>query len=180
MIEEAGSGIETVRSSVSFVLGDDRDLENLVLIGTGDIDGTGGESFNEIRGTIGDNSLFGLYGDDVLRGGAGNDSLYGGLGFDLLVGGAGEDGFYLDHLSTQTGTGWAIAEISDFTPAHDTIYLDRTAFPGLPEGPLPESAFQTIPAGDGRTSPLRSSEVRIFYDPQERNDCSFVSAECST
>ncbi|HEX8214907.1 MAG TPA: calcium-binding protein [Allosphingosinicella sp.] len=170
----AQSGNDIVRSSVSFDLSDVRHppftlarVENLFLIGTGDIDGTGDEFDDEIRGNIGDNSLFGLGANDVLMGRDGNDSLYGGVGVDLLIGGAGEDGFYLERLDDPTRqAARVLPELPDFTPADDTIYLDRTAYTEIPEGPLPRSAFQTIPAADDSGSPLRSSEVRIFYDPQ--------------
>ncbi|HEX8214372.1 MAG TPA: calcium-binding protein [Allosphingosinicella sp.] len=179
IIEEVGqtaSDDDTVRSSVSFVLGTDADpgdsiayLENLILIGTGNINGTGGNYFNNIRGNSGDNSLYGLGLDDVIRGGGGNDGLYGGRGYDILSGGAGEDGFYIEYLNDPEDpvSARAMAEIHDFTPADDTIYLDRTAFTELPEGPLPESAFQANYSPNGFVS---SSEIRILYTPHHVGD----------
>ncbi|WP_425067150.1 matrixin family metalloprotease [Reyranella sp.] len=71
VIEQAGEGIDTVRSSVNFTLG--ANVENLTLIGSGDINGTGN--------SIG-NVLFGNAGNNVLDGGAGNDTMSGGLGDD--------------------------------------------------------------------------------------------------
>ncbi len=46
---------------------------------------------DEMRGQDGDDTLFGLRGDDRIYGGNGNDTLDGGRGDDLLVGGAGND-----------------------------------------------------------------------------------------
>ncbi|MER0044607.1 calcium-binding protein [Pseudomonas sp. MGal98] len=96
--EYADGGIDTVRSSMTHMLG--YALENLVLTGSAHIDGNGNELDNEITGNAGNNRLkgesgndrlFGLGGNDTLEGGAGNDSLYGGLGDDELIGGDGDN-----------------------------------------------------------------------------------------
>ncbi|HEV2747321.1 MAG TPA: calcium-binding protein [Allosphingosinicella sp.] len=160
-IEEVGFDTDTVRSSVSFTLGDDRDpteqpafLENLVLVGSAAINGTGGELSNQIRGNSADNVLKGLVGLDTLNGGAGDDSLYGGRNSDTLTGGEGNDGFYITQLLF--GAGFADI-IRDFTTADDTFYLDRSVYTELPEGPLPESAFV-------RGSQAQDADDRILYD----------------
>ena len=97
----ANAGYDTVYSSVSFAslnnwgrqhpyagvsvsVTHDNEIELIVLIGTGDIDGSGDSQANEIRGNPGRNSLFG---------GAGDDSLIGGKGADLLTGGGDNDTF---------------------------------------------------------------------------------------
>jgi Ca2+-binding RTX toxin-like protein len=161
-IEEFGQDLDTVYSTISFVLGGDLDpsgtsayLEDLTLLGGRDIDGTGGAFANTIRGNSGDNALYGLGGNDALAGLGGNDSLYGGAGRNVMKGGAGQDGFYFDTPVVYQ----AADRLTDFTPADDTIYLD-TEFFDIPEGPLPESAFATYNAGQ----PNKTAETRILYD----------------
>ena len=96
--EYADGGIDTVRSSMTHMLG--YALENLVLTGSAHIDGNGNQLDNEIIGNVGNNRLkgeagndrlYGLDGNDKLEGGTGNDSLYGGSGDDELIGGDGDD-----------------------------------------------------------------------------------------
>jgi trimeric autotransporter adhesin len=72
IFESAGAGTDTVRSSLSHVLG--ANFENLVLSGSAAIDGTGNTLNNVIRGNSGDNRLDGGSGSDTLKGGAGNDT----------------------------------------------------------------------------------------------------------
>ena len=88
--EYANSGIDLVRSSVTFTL--DSQVENLTLTGTEAIDGSGNGLNNLIIGNDKANRLEGQAGQDTLRGGIGNDILAGGTGDnDLLEGGAGFD-----------------------------------------------------------------------------------------
>ena len=70
-IEGLNEGIDLVRSSVSWTLG--ANIENLVLTGSADIDGTGNALANTLTGNAGDNRLDGEAGNDVMTGGAGND-----------------------------------------------------------------------------------------------------------
>ena len=66
--------IDTVQASVSWTLG--ANLENLVLTGVSDIDGTGNERRNFITGNAANNVIDGAAGADSMSGGDGNDTYY--------------------------------------------------------------------------------------------------------
>lgn len=74
LVEYAGNGMDTVRASVSHALG--FNFENLILIGSGDINGYGNTQANVIVGNDGNN---------ILNGGFGADTMIGGLGDDTYV-----------------------------------------------------------------------------------------------
>ncbi len=71
IVESAGGGIDTVRSSLRWVLGDN--LENLSLTGSNNINGFGNGLDNLLFGNSGNNYLQGFAGADTLVGGLGND-----------------------------------------------------------------------------------------------------------
>jgi len=87
VIEIAGEGTDTVRSSITYTLGDN--IENLTLTGTTAINGTGNGLNNVLTGNVASN---------VLTGGIGNDTLNGGTGADTLIGGAGNDIYVVDNV----------------------------------------------------------------------------------
>src|SRR5687768_583513 len=60
VIEHAGNGTDTIRTSIGYSLGWADNVENLVLTGSANIDGTGNELDNDIHGNSGDNDLYGL------------------------------------------------------------------------------------------------------------------------
>lgn len=95
IIENLGEGTDTVKSSRSFTLG--ANLEKLILIGSGVINGTGNELNNTLTGNSAANRLYGLGGNDTLIGGGGADILDGGSGADRLSGGAGNDIYLVDN-----------------------------------------------------------------------------------
>ncbi|HEX8641499.1 MAG TPA: calcium-binding protein [Allosphingosinicella sp.] len=68
---DASHGIDTVRSSVSFTLGEH--MENLRLTGAETIDGTGNELANFLAGNAAANRLNGAGDADTMAGGAGDD-----------------------------------------------------------------------------------------------------------
>lgn len=89
IIENVDEGDDTVRSSITFTLSNH--LENLTLIGTDTVNGSGNTLDNVITGNRASNILAGGDGSDALFGGAGKDRLEGGRGNDLLRGGGGND-----------------------------------------------------------------------------------------
>lgn len=72
VIELAGAGYDTVRSSVATTLSEN--VEALVLVGDAEIDGTGNSLSNVMEGNDAANLLDGGLGDDDLAGGLGDDS----------------------------------------------------------------------------------------------------------
>ncbi|PMZ91409.1 MULTISPECIES: M10 family metallopeptidase C-terminal domain-containing protein [unclassified Pseudomonas] len=68
------SQIDTVQTSLSWTLG--ANLENLVLTGVSDINGTGNEWHNFLTGNAANNVLDGAAGADSMSGGDGNDTYY--------------------------------------------------------------------------------------------------------
>jgi uncharacterized repeat protein (TIGR02059 family) len=127
VIEYRGEGIDTVRSSVSYML-ESANVENLVLTGSAAY-GYGNGSANRITasdtgsllqgwggndtlsgGTARDR-LCGSNGDDRLYGNGGNDRLYGGTGKDRLEGGSGRD-----YLAGESGS-----DVLKGGDSHDTI-----------------------------------------------------------
>lgn len=87
--ELTGEGTDTVRTTVSFTLGDH--FEYLALIGADDINGSGNSDGNVLFGNNGANILYGRDGDDYLTGAGGDDTLVGNQGNDTLDGGADDD-----------------------------------------------------------------------------------------
>jgi Ca2+-binding RTX toxin-like protein len=89
IIEAAGGGSDTVKSSIGFAIA--ANIEKLILTRTGAILGVGNSRNNTIIGNSANNTLYGDAGNDTLSGGEGIDSLYGQDGADLLRGGEGAD-----------------------------------------------------------------------------------------
>jgi Ca2+-binding RTX toxin-like protein len=86
--EGAGGGTDTVYSGLTtYTL--TSNVENLVLTGSGNIDGTGNTLGNTITGTSGYNSLDGGTGTDTLIGGDGNDTYLINVTADVVTEGTG-------------------------------------------------------------------------------------------
>ena len=120
--ELAGQGdADTVLASFGVTLG--ANVENLVLTGTGAINGTGNSSANTISGNNAANTIYGGAGDDILDGGLGNDVLVGGAGADDMSGGGG-----VDTASYASGT--AGVTVSLMTGLSDIGELRAIPWPG--------------------------------------------------
>lgn len=111
IVERAGEGTDTIRSSVSYTLTDDMHVEVLWTKNTSAttaINFTGNNHDNRISGNSGGNVLSGLGGDDLIKAYRGNDTLLGGAGSDDLRGEDGNDrlegGLDADELEGGAGT----------------------------------------------------------------------------
>lgn len=94
----AAGGIDSVRTSIDYELG--VNLENLTLVGSDNLTGTGNDLRNIITGNDGDNLLDGGEKVDTLIGGAGNDTYV----IDLLTKGLGVKAIAaLEDTVTETG-----------------------------------------------------------------------------
>lgn len=87
LTENASEGTDTVQSTVTWTLA--TNFENLTLLGSTAINGTGNTAANVMTGNSANNSLSAMDGNDILDGGAGNDILTGGKGADSYVFGRG-------------------------------------------------------------------------------------------
>ncbi|EBW1603786.1 peptidase, partial [Salmonella enterica subsp. enterica serovar Kottbus] len=105
--EYATEGLDSVTASVSYVLG--ANIENMTLSGSRNVNATGNELANVLRGNSGNN---------IIGGGAGNDRLFGG---------AGRDSFQFDTAPAVINRD----TILDFTSGEDRIQLDNAVMAEL-------------------------------------------------
>jgi Ca2+-binding RTX toxin-like protein len=81
--EAIRSGTDLANASLTYLLGNN--LEDLTLVGTSAISGTGNAAANVITGNAAANTLNGGSGNDRLAGAGGNDVLTGSTGTDTFA-----------------------------------------------------------------------------------------------
>jgi len=113
VIEQARAGTDTVRSRMSWSLGDN--VEKLVLLGNRSVDASGNNLDNTLTGNNAANKISGGLGDDLLIGKGGSDT---------LTGGEGKDTFVFDSVS-------GVDTITDFSVDFDFIQLKKSVFSSL-------------------------------------------------
>jgi Ca2+-binding RTX toxin-like protein len=100
-------------------------VENLTLIGTGNVNGTGNALANDMFGNSGNNTLSGLAGEDILKGFAGADKFIGGAGRDRMYAGADSavDTFIINGKA-ESGVGSTLRDkIYEFVSGTDKVDL---------------------------------------------------------
>ena len=150
--EVAGGGHDKVESSVSWTLGGE--IEDLDLVGTGAIDGTGNGADNVVRGNSGDNHLSGGAGNDTIVGLHADTYDYSVLaGHDTMTGGSGNDTFLLDAGRISFPDHATALEITDFARG-DALRISSWYFD-------PDSTGSTVTAGDGSTVDKLGVQVEV-------------------
>ncbi|WP_455274696.1 calcium-binding protein [Rhizobium herbae] len=160
------SGTDTITSTITRSLGSYTGIENLTLLGSGNINGTGNGGSNAVTGNSGNNTLDGGAGNDRLSGGSGidkliggsgDDTILGGVGNDLLIGGTGKDTFVFNTAPSASSN---VDTISDFNVVDDRIVLENAIFTAIgASGPLLSSAF----ASNG-TGVATDAKHRLVYE----------------
>ncbi len=72
VVEKENEGTDTINTAISYELPDN--VENLILVGSGNINGKGNNLNNTITGNDGDNIIDGVSGINTLQGGKGDDT----------------------------------------------------------------------------------------------------------
>ncbi len=138
IVEQIGGGTDRVQSAASYRLA--ANVENLTLLGTDTISGTG----NDLANTITGNSV-----GNVLNGSAGND---------VLTGGAGKDAFLFSTALNATSN---VDRITDLKAVDDGFLLDNAIFTAFSELPF----FSTIGADAFFTgAAAHDASDRIVYN----------------
>lgn len=145
VIEGNVAGVDKVYSSVSLSISG-QFIENLTLIGSGNLNGTGNSVANAVAGNAGSN---------IINGGLENDTLFGGAGADRFV------------FNTSLNATTNVDKITDFNIPQDAIWLDNAILTTLgTTGLLATSAFYIgTGAHDANDRIIYNSTTgALFYD----------------
>jgi Ca2+-binding RTX toxin-like protein len=169
VVEAADQGTDQLRASLSvFLL--PAWVENLLLTGTADLNGTGNLLNNQLLGNAGANLLWGGAGRDRLDGGAGRDRLRGGTEPDTLAGGLGNDLFLFNSLSE---AGDIITYFQARPGEDDLLQISAAGFGGglLAGRLLPPAQFRVSldpvlrdPADSSIRFVWETDTTRLWYD----------------
>jgi len=164
-------GTDKVLSTISYRIASY--VENLTLLGTAAITGSGNSLANILTGNVSNNTLSGEAGNDTIKGGTGNDIIYGGAGADSLYGGSstttgttgGNDTFV---FNTTLGAS-NIDTIYDFNKIYDTINFENAIFTKLTlTGTLNSAYFKANTTGKAVDSNdyivYETDTGKLFYD----------------
>jgi Ca2+-binding RTX toxin-like protein len=114
IVENTNEGVDAVRSLVTYTLA--ANVETLVLLGGGNLNGVGSSDNNILAGNSGNNMLDGAAGADIIAGGPGNDTYVvdnsgdqvmelGNSGIDQVLSGVSYDLMQAWHVENLTLTG---------------------------------------------------------------------------
>jgi Ca2+-binding RTX toxin-like protein len=156
VVEDANAGTDRIESTVSRTL--ETNVENLTLLGSSGVFGTGNGSNNVIIGNLGNNILKGLDGNDTIQGGGGNDTLEGGVGLDALTGGIGTDRFSFGGATFGRDT------IADFTVGVDDLVVDASGFGGGLTAAASLAADRLVIGPAGGTPTANAAKGQFLYD----------------
>ncbi len=149
VVENPGEGVDTVHSAESHVLA--AEVENLVLVGDGAVNGTGNGLANGLTGN-----------------GAAN-TLDGGAGADFMTGGAGDDTYVVDNA------GDSVTENAN--EGVDTVRSSITyTLPANVENLALTGAAAVNGTGNGLDNVLRGNSAANTLKGGAGNDAYFVSA----
>ncbi len=150
-------GLNELRATISYSIASNASFDNLVLLGTGNINATG----NSIN-----NLLLGNAGNNILDGGAGNDTMEGGKGNDTYLWRDADDVFFeaanegLDTLELASNFGFSAGQ-SAIAGIYDNIEnLDASKVSGV--------AFDLV--GNVLANVLTGNGADNDFDSKEGND----------
>ncbi len=193
IVENTSEGTDLVESLVSYTL--PTNVENLTLMGTAAINGTGNAHDNVLKGNgasntlnagngsdglfggAGDDALYGQAGNDVLYGEAGNDTLDGGEGIDAMHGGVDNDLYYVDDVGdlvvegVDSGIDSVNTTLSDYVlPEHvENLIMNGKAEVNTASGNALDNYIETTWL-DAHVKGLDGNDTIVSYDGNDTLD----------